>query len=168
MRSVPLVTARALEAQTSDDPLIVFVAVAHETLDAPIRLVLDQVDYLRSGALYHASAFELALLSDDDSPPMTRFTFPAVDRQALTRLAGVTEPATVSFEVLAASAFDPSTDPREEKPGASAIYSATHLFLTDITVDAMSCEGTLRSWDYRQEAWPNLRATKAMAPGAWL
>lgn len=168
MRSVPLVTARALEAQTSDDPLIVFVTIAHETLDAPIRLVLDGADHLRSGALHHKSAFELALLSDDDSPPVTRFTFPAVDRQALTRLAGVTEPATVSFEVLASSAFDQSTDPRQEKPDATAIYSATHLFLTEINVDAMSCEGTLRSWDYRQEAWPNLRATQAIAPGAWL
>lgn len=168
MRAIPLVTARALEGQSSGDPLILFVTVAHEKLDAPIRLVLDESDYLRGGALYHRSAFELALLTDEDSPPVTRFTFPAIDRQALTRLAGVTEPATVSFEVLAASAFDLSKEPREERPGATAIYSASNLFLTDVSVDAMACEGTLRSWDYRQEAWPNVRATMAIAPGAWL
>ncbi len=166
-RAIPLATLQALEAASSDEALIVFVTVTHETIDAPIRLVLDHADYLRNGALHRAAPFRLDLVNDDDRPPRSRFAFPAVNREALTRLAAVTAPARVDFEILAASAFDLSAAPRTERPGAAPLYAAHHLFLTDVTVDAETCSGTLRGWDYRQEMWPNVLATEALTPGVW-
>ncbi len=167
MRTIPLVTLEKLQAASSDEALIAFATIEHEAIDQPIRLALDLADYLRDGALYRAAPFRLDLVNDDDRPPRARFAFPAVNRQALTRLAGVSDPARVTVEILAASAFDLSSEPRDQKPGATALYAARHLFLTDVTVDAASCAGTLRGWDYRQELWPNMLATQARCPGLW-
>lgn len=166
-RPIPIVTRRALEQPSSAEALLTFVTISHETLDAPIRLVLDAEPYVAAGARHEASWFELTLLSDGEGPPTARFSFPAIDRQALARLESVVEPARVAFKIIAASAFDLSASPRIEKTTAVPIYTAESLFLTDVTLDAERCEGTVRSWDYRQEAWPNKRATQALAPGAW-
>lgn len=166
-RIIPLVTARALERASSDDALILLATIAHPFIDGPIRLANDLADWAVDGVVWRSSAFSLDLLGDGDAPPTARFAFPAVDRAALTRLAGVEEPARVDFQVWSAAAFDLSAEPRTATPGATPVYAARRLALADVTVDAATCSGTLRSWDYRQEAWPNLRATQARAPGAW-
>ncbi|MFZ1682103.1 MAG: DUF1833 family protein [Rhizobiaceae bacterium] len=167
MRTIPLVTLEQLQAASTDEALIVFVTVSHEAIEAPIRLVLDHADYLRDGALYRAAPFRLDLVNDDERPPRARFSFPAVNREALTRLAAVSAPARVDCEILAAASFDLGVNPRQEKPGAIPIYAARHLFLTDVSLDAAQCSGALRGWDYRQELWPNVLATQALTPGLW-
>lgn len=169
MRVIPVVTRRNLEASSSAEALLFFVTVTHPEMVDVIRLVTDGVDHVRDGATWHKSWFELDLLSDDESPPQARFRFPNVDRAAITMLRGVTGPARVRFEIVSADHFDPTTDPRTVKPGVTvtAAYTAAGLFLTDVTADAVQVEGTLRSWDYRQEAWPDRRATKDLLPGAY-
>jgi hypothetical protein len=170
MRVIPLITREALERSSSGDALLIFVTVTHPDMPDVIRLVTDGADYLRDGKTWHKSWFELDLLTDDETPPQARFRFPNVDRAAITMLAAVSNPAKVSFEVISAAWFDLTVEPRVVKPAVTveAAYDARHLFLTDITADAVQVEGTLRSWDYRQESWPDMRATEALLPGVYV
>jgi len=169
MRVVPIVTRESLERSSSGDAMLIFVAVTHPDLPDVIRLVTDGADYMRA-ALWHKSWFELDLLADDERPPVARFRFPNVDRAAITMLARVSNPARVSFEVISSAWFDITAEPRTVKPGLTVepAYEARHLYLTDISADQVQVEGTLRSWDYRQEAWPGLRATESLLPGVYV
>ena len=115
------------------------------------------------------SAFDLVLLSDTDEPPRARFGFPNVDRASVNRLREVVDPPRVKFEIVPSNYFDLNVEPRVAKAGVTptAIYTAKSLFLTDIKTDSVRVEGTLRSWDYRQEQWPDKRVTKPLLPAIY-
>ena len=177
MRAIPVISRRLLEQSSSGVPILVFVTVSHPTLETPIRLVVDGADYVVNGDTFHQSFFELDLLTDTEQPPQARFRFPNVDRTAITLLRRVSGPCRVEFALLPASWFDLTVEPRTVKtgltvtwsraPAGSLIYKAASLFLTEITADQSQVEGTLRSWDYRQESWPDKRTTQALTPGVF-
>lgn len=169
MRSIPIIDRRSMEQPSSGDAELVFVTITHSEMADVVRLVVDGYDYLIAGNIWHKSAFELDLLTDNDKPPSAQFRFPNVDRAAIAKLRSVTGPCRVAFEVYSSVYFDLSADPRTVKPGLTLepIYSASALFLTEVTADDVAVEGTLRSWDYRQESWPDMRATKRLVPGAY-
>ncbi|OJU12759.1 MAG: hypothetical protein BGN85_08840 [Alphaproteobacteria bacterium 64-11] len=169
-RTIPVVTRKSLEEASSGDPVLLFATISHRDLVEDITLVLDGADYVLDGITYSKSWFELDLISDDDQPPTAQFTFPNVDRVAFGMLSGVTYPARVSFKLIAASNFDLTVDPRTVLSAVTVetIYSADLLFLTDITIDAMQVQGTLRGFDYRQEVWPSRRATQDLLPGVFM
>lgn len=168
-RTIPLITQRTLETETSADATIMFVTISHPEVDGVIRLVADGEDYVFGGETYHKGGFELSLLTDDDTPPTARFTFPNVKREAMTRLEKVTSPAQVTFEAVSSAYFDINKVPRTAKSGVTpiAFYSARHLMLTEVNVTVSEVTGTLRSRDYRQEIWPGRRATPELTPGVW-
>jgi hypothetical protein len=169
-RSIPIASRRKLEDASSDEPVLLFATIRHRSLIDPIPLVLDNADYVLDGDTFHKSWFELELLSDDDKPPVAKFTFPNVDRQPINLLANVVGPATVDFRLIAASCFDLTADPRTVLPDVTVepLYSASSLFLTDIQVDQVQVSGALRGYDYRQESWPSLRATQDRLPGVFM
>lgn len=178
MRTIPVIARRAFERSSSGDPVLIFVTVRHPTIEVPIRLVVDGADYEVNGTTFYKSFFELDLLSDTESPPSAQFRFPNVDREAISRLRRVSGPCRVEFALLPASYFDLTAEPRVVKPGltvvwarakdgGSLVYKASALFLTDIKADQTQVEGTLRSWDYRQEMWPDKRVTQALLPGVF-
>lgn len=168
-RTLPEQVRQGYEASASGDADLIFVTITHPNLDSTIRLVTDGEDYVIDGLTYYKGGFDLEILSDDDGPPVSKFGFPNVDRKATMMLHKVNGPATVSFEVYSSSWFDLTASPRTVKPGVTiaATYSASNLFLTDITITPSSVNGTLRSWDYRQESWPNMMATQTLLPGVW-
>lgn len=169
-RAIPALTREGLEGSASDDPLIVFAVVDHPDLIQKIRLVTDGVDYVLDGETYHKSYFLLDILTDDETPPRGRFRFPNVDRAAITMMRHVNGPPRVSLYVYSGSYWDITADPRTVLSGLTPTpaYAAERLFLTDITATAEEVEGTLRSWDYRQEAWPDKRATEDLLPGVFM
>lgn len=178
MRVIPIIAQRAAERSSSGNPVLIFVTVSHPTIETPIRLVVDGADYEVNGVTFHRSFFELDLLTDTESPPRARFRFPNVDREAITRLRMVSGPCRVEFALLPASYFDLTADPRvvksgltvtwaRAKDGGSLIYKASALFLTEVTANQAQVEGTLRSWDYRQEQWPGKRSNQALLPGVY-
>ena len=173
MRTIPLVTQRSLEQSSSGEALLLFVTVTHPDMIDIIRLVTDAADYVRTvdgeEVTFHKGRFDLDLLTDDESPPQARFRFPNVNRQAITMLRHVSSPARVKFELISADYFDQTDDPRTVIPGQTVtpVYVASSLFLTEITADDVQVEGTLRSWDLRQEAWPDVRVTEALLAGVY-
>jgi hypothetical protein len=177
MRVLPILSRRLLEQSSSGEPILVFVTVTHPDLDTPIRLVVDGADYVVNGDTWNQSFFELDLLTDTEQPPSARFRFPNVDREAISLLRRVSGPCRVEFALLPASYFDLTVEPRtvlplhtviwDRAPAGSLVYRASSLFLTEITADQVQVEGTLRSWDYRQESWPDKRATQALLPGVF-
>lgn len=168
-RVVPVISRAEAERSSSGAAHLIFVEVSHPLMTEAVRLVVDGVDYLLNGGLWHRSSFELDLLTDEESPPRARFRFPNVDRRAIHMLEKVAEPAHVEFRVVTSSYFDLTADPRTVRPGMVAVpmYTARHLLLTDITADAVMVSGTLRSWDYRREMWPNRLAVRSLLPGAF-
>lgn len=150
-----------------------FVSITHPEMTDEINLVVDAFDYSWNNKTWHKSYFELELLSDDENPPQANFSFPNVKRDAMAKLSTVVQPCRVAFYVVAASYFDlSSSDPddlRTVLPGVTVetAYAANQLFLAGIKADPIMVTGTLRSWDYRTEMWPNKRATKALLPGVY-
>jgi hypothetical protein len=169
-RTIPVASRQRMEDASDGDPTLLFVTIRHKTLIDPICLVLDGADYVIDGVTFHKSYFELELLTDDDKPPKATFTFPNVDRQPINLLANVVGPAMVDFKLIAASCFDLRVEPRMVKTGVTvdALYSASSLFLTDVQVDQVRVQGTLRGYDFRQEVWPSLRATQDRLPGVFM
>jgi len=70
---------------------------------------------------------------------------------------------------LSSADFDLSVTPHVEwgggSPGATAIYTADKLFLTNTKIDAMLVTGTIEGWDYLQRVWPGVRARQDIFPG---
>lgn len=169
-RVLPERVRQSLESSASGDADIMFVTITHPELDGSIRLARDGADYLVDGETFHQSWFEIDILSDTDGPPKSRFRFPNVDRTAITMLREVVGPAIVAFDLYSSAWFDLSANPRTVKPGETlvATYSASNLFLTDITITPAEVSGTLRSWDYRQESWPDMLVSQEVFPGVWV
>lgn len=169
MRTIPILSRREAEKPSSGVAEVFFATVTHPETSDVIRLVVDGVDYVLNGDTFHKSAFELDLLMDSDRPPSAPFRFPNVDRTAIAKLRLVNGPCRVSFEVYSSAYWDLTQDPRTVKPGLTPapIYTARSLFLTEVSADDVAVSGTLRSWDYTQESWPNKLATKALTPGVY-
>ena len=168
-RAIPIIARRELEKSGTSTLFLIMVTVTHPNITDVITLVLDDADYVYNGMTYYRSAFDLVLLSDTDEPPRARFGFPNVDRASVNRLREVVDPPRVKFEIVPSNYFDLNVEPRVAKAGVTptAIYTAKSLFLTDIKTDSVRVEGTLRSWDYRQEQWPDKRVTKPLLPAIY-
>lgn len=168
-RPIPILSRRALERSSQDDPFVVFVTITHPTMTDVINLVIDGADYVWDDVTYAKSYFELELLTDIESPPEAKFSFPNVNRSAITKLRKVVSPCRVEFKIVSGSYFNMNVEPRVVKDGLTVetLYEAHALFLTEIKADQIMVEGRLRSWDYRQEQWPDKRVTKSLLPGVY-
>ena len=178
MRYTPLLNRETFELDASPHAVLAFITVTHPQMAETIRLVLDGVDYLVEGNLYKGTWLELGLLSDSDKPPQFTFRFPNVDRRSMNLLRSVISPPRLTLELTTSAYFDRSLDPRELRtdittewsnnpPNGVLSYRARGLFITDTTSSSQEVEGTCRSWDYRQEEWPSLRAKESLLPGSY-
>ena len=168
-RAIPVSVRELLEQSHSDDALLFFVTITHPELTGDIRLVIDGADYVIGGNTWHKSNFDLQLLNDSEGPPQATFRFPNVDRSATMMLRNVNGPARVIFDIYPASYFDLSADPRTVKNGVTltSVYTAQELFLVNVAISSTEVSGNLKSWDYRQENWPDVLATETLLPGVW-
>ena len=90
-----------------------------------------------------------------------------VDRKIGDALRAITSPARVQLDVIAASEFDQSADPRTPRGTPLVMYEAKHLFLVNVSVNALAVTGDLVSWDYTQDTWPGRRATQERCPALY-
>ncbi|MCI5075545.1 hypothetical protein [Oricola sp.] len=169
-RSIPLVTRQSLEDYCADNALAFFVELTHEDVAQAVRLVTDGVDYVWDGETWHKSWFEIALLTDSERPPETRFSFPNVDRSKTMQLEHLKGAVQVSFWVISSGYFDLTANPRTVLEGETVetAYQALYLDLIDVEVGPADVSGMLRGLDVRSEIWPALWVTEALFPGVYL
>lgn len=121
----------SLERQETGEALIVFVTITHPELPSAIRVANDAVDYVWNGDTYIGFPFDISLISDGDQPPSARLTVQNVDRRIGEAVRDLTSPPRLRIDLLAASDFDETANPRV--PKNLAIYGTP---LTEAIVGA--------------------------------
>lgn len=155
----------ALIAQESDVIVLPFVTITHPSMADSLHFVSDQADYVRGGRTWVGLPFDIEILTDEESPPVAQIRLPNVDRIIGESILAVgVEPARVMIELLSSEDFDLSLDPRQEVGTAHVHYRAANLFLINVAVNSVEITGTLKSWDYTQEIWPKVSATRDRLP----
>lgn len=150
------------------DVVLFFVELTHANMEQPIRLVSDGVDYMCGGKLWTGIPFDITILSDGEQVPRGEITVQNVDRLIGESILDVVGEVRVTIEIRTSADFDLDTDPREEIETSIVHYRAPLLYLTGVTIDSMSVTGELRSWDFTQESYPAMSATKDRLPGLYI
>jgi hypothetical protein len=168
-RFLPAAVQRELERQETQETLLVFLTIFHRSLFEPIRVVSDAVNYVLDGNTYIGFEFEINLLSDSEGMPRARLTVQNVDKKIGRAIIASVDPVRLNIEVIAASNFDLTAEPRTELDAGNTprIYTAKYLRLADVEGDELQLTGTIRSWDYMQEQFPAVRATEDRFPALY-
>lgn len=145
---------------------LAFITITHTTLPEPLRFVSDGVNYVRDGVMWTGIWFDVQILSDNENRPQTKLKIQNVDRQiGEAILAMGSDPCRLQIELLSSEDFDTTVDPRAEVGTAHVNYVAKHLYLLNISMNALEVTATVKGWDYTQEKYPSLAATKDRLPG---
>lgn len=158
---------KLMQQQESGEAIIPFLTITHPTIDPPIRVAGDGVDYVWQGEDWTGFFYEVNMLSDDESPPKTQLSIQNVDRRIGDTLLSISTPARIRLDLVAASEFDQTANPRTPLGTPPIEYTANFLFLTGVTVDAGNVTGDVVSWDYTQDTWPGRRATQDRFPALY-
>lgn len=164
--TVPFSLREALNAEGTESVQLAFVTITHPTLTDPLRFVSDGVDYIRGGVTWTGLWFDVQVLSDDENRPQTKLKIQNVDRaigQAILSMGA--DPCRLQLELLSSDDFDLTVSPRTEIGTAHVNYEAKHLYLLNISMNALEVSGTVKGWDYSQEVYPSMAATKDRLPG---
>lgn len=168
VRSVPPEVLRELNRQDSPEFYLVFLTIAHPQFSDAIRVVSDPRKFRLNNEEYVGFQFDIRLLTDNEAAPFAQLTIQNVDKRIPEGILTAVSPARIHIEVFAGSEFNLDEEPGTEKNGpGSAIhmYNAPQLYLTEIEADAIQITGRIVSWDYTQELWPGMMATKNRFPG---
>lgn len=152
-----------LEASHASDLAIIFATVTHDSLEVPIRVNSDIMDYVLNGETYLGAAFTISLLTDDDSPPIGRVAIHNVDRAIGEAVQLLSTSPKIALAIYARSDFDES-DPRVAVGTPAVQYSVPGMFLKNISCDVMSFTGDLTTFDITSEPWPAIRSTVDRLP----
>jgi len=165
MREVSTSLRAGFEAPASADVPLIFLTIGHPNLSDDIRVVGDVRDFVRDGKLYQHAPFEIELLTDDERPPRGKLSIQNVDRQIGEAVRLIGTAPTAKIELLSSVDFDLTQDPRVALGTPVIEYEAAYLRLRNIAVDALQVTADIMSFDYSQEPWPAIRATKSRLPG---
>lgn len=156
---------RWLNLQESGAAVIAFLTITSDDLAEPICVAGDGVDYVRGGVTYIGFPFKFGLLTDEEGAPRCQIEVQNVDRKIGDALRALSSPARLKLELISADEFDQTAGPRTALGTPPIEYVANHLFLVNVSVDAMAVTGDVVSWDYTQDTWPARRATQDRYPG---
>lgn len=167
-RSVGISLQEKIANASLDDVVLFFLQISHADLEEPIRLVSDGADYICGGKRWSGIPFDVVILSDGENVPRGEITVQNVDRMIGESILNVSGEVRVTIEIRTSADFDLDTDPRQEIDTAVVHYRAPLLYLTGVSIDAMSVSGELRSWDFTQESYPAMSATQDRLPGLFI
>ena len=156
---------REINKEESAEDFPVFLTIYHSTLSFPLRFVSDPKSFVLSGNTYTGFPFGISLLTDSDELPYAQLKIQNVDSRIGETLLSPIAPATLDIECYALSGFNLNVTPRTPIGTPTRIYRATDLYLTDVSCADIFLTGKIISWDYTQEPYPGLRATKDRMPG---
>ncbi len=166
-RPLPLSLRRNIEANFSDEVNLIFLTISHGTLEEPIRVVLDNKNFIYGGNLFVGFPFDITILSDDENPPTAKLSIQNIDSDIGYAIRKLTSPPRLKIEFLHSDDFNLSVSPRVSiaSPSPDVITLGDHLFLINIAVTDAEVTGDIRGWDYLQRVWPGVRATQEALPG---
>lgn len=168
VRTLPPEVLRELNRQESAELLLLFMTITHPEVIGEIRVVSDPRAFILDGNTYIGFRFDIRILTDNEAAPFAQLTIQNVDKRIPEGILAANSPARINIEVLSASEFDLNEEPCGELNGvgtAQRVYKAPQLFLTEVEADAIQITGRIVSWDYTQELWPGMMATKDRFPG---
>lgn len=168
-RPIPPGVLREMGRANSADAYLVFLKISHPNLLGELCIVSDNANYTLLGQDYIGFEFGIALLSEADQLPSTQLSIQNVDRRLGDALISLIMPPRINIAVIALSQFDTSVEPRVSlNPGSEEyVYEAKHLYLNDTHFDELTVTGKIVSWDYSQEPYPGITATKDKFPGLY-
>ena len=167
-RLVPTEVVRELNRQDSSEFYVLFLTISHPLLADAIRVVSDPRDFELDEKIHIGFVFDIRLLSDNEAAPFAQLTIQNIDKRIPAAILESNAPARVHIQVFASSEFNLDEKPCTEKNGPGSaihVYNAPQLFLTEVEADAMQITARIVSWDYTQELWPGMMATKTRFPG---
>lgn len=169
-REIPAGVRREIDRQESPEFYLTFLTIWHRVLVEPIRVVSDPEPFILKDSegvehTYNPWSFAIQILSDGEGMPVASLTIQNINRRIGQAIQNAEEPARMMIEVIAGSEFDITENPRVELSTAERFYVAEHLILHGVEANAMQLRGSIRTWDYTQEIWPGMYATKDRFPG---
>lgn len=164
-RSISSSYRQSIESQMSSDTDLLFLTIYHSTMDTPIRVVNDNVNYSFQGYTWQWFPFKLSLMSDDESAPSAKLTINNVSSQIGQAIRRLTRAPRLRIELYASFEFDLTVTPRVPIGTPTAQYIADFLFLTNITVNQAEVSANIVGWDYTQKVFPGVRASIDRTPG---
>lgn len=166
-RAISSSLRRVLLLQESGEAIVCFFTISHPSLAEPVRLASDGVDYEYDGESWIGFPFRCQLLTDDETAPRCQIELQNVDRRIGDALQALTSTVRLQIDIVAASEFDQDADPRTPIGTPPVEYSAAHLRLANVSVDAMMITGDIVSRDYSQDAYPGRLASQDRFPGLY-
>lgn len=157
----------SLQALATGDVDLIFLKIAHAALEEDIRVVADPVDFVFEGETYVGFPFDITLLSDADEVPRTKLSVQNVDRRIGDALQAISSPARLTLTLCCSADFDLTQRPRVPLGAVSIEYQARGLYLTNVSLDALTVTGDVVGLDFGQRVWPYRRATKTALPGLY-
>ena len=159
-RSLSTEVLDQLFRQESPEYYLLFLVIDHAVLEEPIRVVSDVNNHTINGDEYTGFRFNLSLLTDNSDMPSSELTIQNVDKRIGQALRSMKEPADLTMFLINSAEFSnyAATDP-------VYMYYAERLRLVDVQGTALNVTGKLVSWDYAQEPYPGVYATKEYFPG---
>lgn len=159
---------RELDQQESAEFLLAFLTITHPNMEETIRVVCDPEDFTYGGFNYIGFMFESEILTDGDNFPEARLTVQNVDKRIGDAIRPLIGPPRVKMELIPASEFNLTVSPRTPLGTPTVAYTADHLYLINVDIDALQISGRLSIRNYSQEVWPGVRATQNRCPGLYV
>jgi hypothetical protein len=153
-RALSLAAVRSLTAAETDEIWVLLLTIEAPGLDPAIRVVNDRLPLTSRGHTFVAFPFEVDLPGDDaESVQRVTLKIDNVDRQIVLALRSLTEPPSVTLEVV--------------RRGAPDLVEAGPFSLTlaDARYDALVVEGDLVFEDVLNAAFPGDTYSPADYPG---
>lgn len=127
-----------LQADTSDDPLLILLTIDHADLAEPLRFVRNNVDIVSRTFTFTAFPFDFAAPGDtEEGPANARIVIDNIDRRIVETIRALTMPPSVLVEIVLGSDPDTveETFPPFEIRSASGDRLQISADLTDIDDD---------------------------------
>lgn len=170
-RTIPAATQAGLEERAASEFILTFLTLAHPELGDAVRLVSDDVDYLRASGLFYGTRFRLSRPGDDESMSRGRLTLPNVSWYIGQFITSISTPMTCRIELLARSNFTLYPDENGQitvLDSEVVLYSSQLLQLRGVTLNQSVAEGELITTDLSTVPAFPVRTTRERAPGLFL
>jgi cell wall-associated NlpC family hydrolase len=166
MRTLSAAARRAVFAQETEQAFLKLLAIEHESLPEPIRVVNNKVNVTSRGQLYVAFPFEIDLPeSDGDHLPQVTLSICNVDQTVVRAVRSLATPPQVSLEVILAD----SPDTVEAGPFRLTLHGVEYdrFVVTGTLVTSRSSTRRSRPTVYADEHAGDLRMSASNLPPGW-